>query len=173
MADLSLAWFGLGATVVLLGLSAFFSSSEIAIFSLAPDWIDDRVATGDERAAVLRELRSDPHRLLVTDLVGNNAVNVAISSIVTVVLVTYLPKGLAVTAATVVVSVAILVFGEIVPKSYGLGNAQEWALRTAGPVRFFERVLSPIVTGFDVVTRRLAQFVGGDRAIESPYVDDE
>ncbi|WP_121744106.1 DUF21 domain-containing protein [Natronorubrum halophilum] len=170
MVDLTLAWFGLASTVVLLVCSAFFSSAETAIFSLPIEWIDDR-ATADSRSSALKRLRDDPHRLLVTVLVGNNVVNVALSSIVTVVFVTYLPTGIAVTAATVVVSVIVLIFGEIIPKSYGLGNAQRWAITVARPVSLVERALSPVVTVFDVVTRWISSRIGGENALERPYVE--
>jgi Mg2+/Co2+ transporter CorB len=171
MGDLTLAWFGLGATVVLLCCSAFFSSAETAIFTLPTAWIDEQATTDDRRAHALKALRDDPHRLLVTVLVGNNVVNVALSSIVTVVFVTYLPTGIAVTAATVAVSVVVLVFGEIVPKSYGLGNAKRWAVTVARPVSLVERTLSPLVTVFDVVTGWISDRLGGENGLEQPYVD--
>ncbi len=151
--------------LVLLALSAFFSSSETAIFTLPDAWLDAQPASSDS----LRELRSDPHRLLVTILVGNNVVNVAIASISTVLALEYLPAGIAVTVATVVVSVVVLVFGEIVPKSYGLGNAEQWAPRVAGPLRVVERVLYPLVVVFDAVTRRLNARLGGEPDIEQQY----
>jgi CBS domain containing-hemolysin-like protein len=157
-----------GLLVVLLGMSAFFSSTEIAVFSLSPEWLTDRVASGDDRASVLADLRADPHRLLVTLLVGNN---VAISSILAVLLAARLPESLAVVATTVLASTVVLVCGEILRKAYGLGNAEEWALRTARPVRAVERVLWPVVTVFDVVTRRVGAAVGGDTDIEEPYTD--
>ncbi|MFB6195066.1 MAG: DUF21 domain-containing protein [Haloplanus sp.] len=158
----------LGALVVLLALSAFFSSTEIAIFSLSREWVADRVAADDERARTLSALREDPHRLLVTLLVGNNVVNVAISSLLAVVLVDYVSGGVAVVVTTVVASSVVLVFGEILPKSYGLGHAEEWSLTTAGPVRTVQRVLFPVVAVFDFVTRRAGGAVG-DPDIEEPY----
>lgn len=161
------------AVGVLVLVSAFFSSSESAVFSLSADWIAAASADGetaDERA--LRDLRDDPHRLLVTILVGNNVVNVAISSIVTVVVAGRLSGGLAVTVATVVASFVVLVFGEIIPKSYGLGHAREWSLTVARPIRLVETVLSPLVTAFDALTR-LGTAIGGDPDIEEPYTDDE
>ncbi|WP_254762511.1 DUF21 domain-containing protein [Natrinema marinum] len=171
MVDFTLAWFGLGATVVLLCCSAFFSSAETAIFTLPIEWVDERAATDDPNASTLKALRDDPHRLLVTVLVGNNVVNVALSSIVTLVFVTYLPAGVAVTAATVVVSVVVLIFGEIVPKSYGLGNAERWAVTVARPISLVERALSPLVSVFDIVTQWLTDLIGGDADLEQPYVD--
>ncbi|WP_440989103.1 CNNM domain-containing protein [Haloarchaeobius baliensis] len=171
MVALPLVPLGIVAVVVLVGLSAFFSSSETAIFSLPVEQLAEHAATGDGRAAQLAELRDDPHRLLVTLLVGNNVVNVAISSITTALLVESFSTGVAVVLATVVASATVLVFGEIVPKSYGLGNALQWALRVARPLRVVELVLFPLVAVFDVATRRLSAAIGGEGAIEN-YVDD-
>lgn len=173
MIESGVVWLGAGTIVLLLAISAFFSSSEIAIFSIRTEWIDVKVADGDRRASVLRELRDDPHRLLVTILVGNNVVNIAISSITTAILVDVLPSGQAVTVATLLASFVVLVFGEIIPKSFGLGNAEEWALDVARPITIIERLLHPLVTLFDVITRRVSEIIGGEQHIERPYTDDE
>jgi Mg2+/Co2+ transporter CorB len=159
------------AVLVLLSLSAFFSSTESAIFSLPEAWIETAAADGSPESRTLQRLRADPHRLLVTILVGNNIVNIGITSIVTLVVARFVPPGAAVVVATLGVSVLILVFGEIVPKSYGLGHARSWSLRVARPVSHVERLLGPVVTLFDAVTRRLTTVVGGDQGIEDPYLD--
>jgi len=161
------------ALIGLLAASAFFSSTEIAVFSLSPEWIDERAATSDRRATLLAGLRADPHRLLVTLLVGNNVVNVAISSILAVLLSERFSGGVAVVLTTVVASSVVLVFGEILPKAYGLGHAEEWSLRTARPIWIAGRLLLPIVIVFDVVTRRVGALVGGDPDIEEPYTATE
>ncbi len=170
---IDILWLGVVAVVGLLGCSAFFSSSEIAVFSLAPEWISERAASGDKRAITLEGLREDSHRLLVTVLVGNNVVNIAIASIVTVLIARVLPPGQTVTVATVVVSVIVLIFGEIVPKSFGLGNAETWALRVARPLRIVELALLPLVIVFDLLTRRIGALLGGQSNIEEPYTDEE
>ncbi|WP_459192621.1 DUF21 domain-containing protein [Halosimplex sp. J119] len=170
MAGLSVAVAGVVATLVLLACSAFFSSSETAIFSLPKAWIDEQAEHSD-RARVLQGLVEDPHRLLVTLLVGNNVVNVAISSIVTVLVTSYLEPGPAVVVATLVTSTLVLLFGEIVPKSVGLGNAEQWAVSVAPVVSAVETLLGPVITVFDVVTRRIGAVFGSDEAIEEPYVD--
>lgn len=131
--------------VVLLGLSAFFSSAEMAIFSLPGSGSQgDEPETDPSRT--LARLRENPHRLLVTILVGNNVVNVAISSLVTILVVDMVPPNLAVPVATVVVSVLVLIFGEIVPKAYGRGHARRWSLTIARPLRLVEWTLYPLVT---------------------------
>jgi Mg2+/Co2+ transporter CorB len=159
------------AILVLVVLSGFFSSSETAIFTLPNDWIAERAGRGDPAGTALRDLRQDPHRLLVTILVGNNVVNVAIASITTVLVGEILPAGSAVSVATVLASALILMFGEIVPKSYGLGHARQWATTVALPLVFLERALFPLVFVFDVVTRRLNDLVGGETGIEKPYTE--
>jgi Mg2+/Co2+ transporter CorB len=161
---------GVVATALLLCCSAFFSSSETAIFSVPAEWVAESAAKGGD-ARTLADLRDDPHRLLVTLLVGNNVVNVAISSIVTVLVVRNLPPGPAVAVTTVVTSVLVLVFGEIVPKSYGLGNAESWALRVAPLVSLVEKALSPVISVFDWLTRGINEHISGETDIERPYVE--
>jgi Mg2+/Co2+ transporter CorB len=160
------------AVVVLLGCSAFFSSSETALFSLSREWLAE-VAPTDTRAAAVSEVLDDPHRLLVTILVGNNVVNLAISSLVTALLVERLQSSTAVLVATAVTSSLILVCGEIVPKSYGLGNAKTFSLRVVGPLRYVELLMYPAVALFDTLTREITKRIGGHPAIETQFVDDE
>jgi CBS domain containing-hemolysin-like protein len=103
--------------------------------------------------------------------VGNNVVNIAIASVLTVVVGSVLPPGPAVLVTTVVASVVVLLFGEIVPKSYGLGNARRWAVRTAPVVRVVELVLFPAIAAFDWLTRRVTARLGAETEIERPYLD--
>lgn len=161
---------GVGAVVFLLLCSAFFSSSETAIFSLSPDWVEEQTKDSHSEALVLKELYDDPHRLLVTLLVGNNIVNVAISSIVTVLIARFLPAGSTIAVTTLLTSFLLLVFGEIVPKSFGLANAERWSLVVSKPVRSIERLLSPLITLFDWITRRLNALISLEDAIEKPYL---
>ncbi|WP_265108470.1 DUF21 domain-containing protein [Halosolutus halophilus] len=173
MTDFGLLPAGIVAVCVLLGISAFFSSSEIAIFSLRPEWIASKTATGDADATTLAALAENSHRLLVTLLVGNNVVNVAISSITTVLAVTYLPPTQATVVATVVASSLVLIVGEILPKSYGLGHAETWSLRIARPLAAIQRFLYPLVLVFDLLTRGLSELLGGDPELERPYEGPE
>ncbi len=161
---------GVVAILVLLGLSAFFSSSEIAMFSLARHRIEALYDEGIESAQVLKALKDDPHRLLVTILVGNNLVNIAMSSIATGLLGFYLTRGQAVTAATFGVTALVLLFGEIAPKSYAVEHTESWALRISKPLAFSERVLYPLVVLFDYISRGVVQVTGGQAAIETSYV---
>jgi CBS domain containing-hemolysin-like protein len=164
---------GAGLVAALLCLSAFFSASEIALFSLP----DHRVAAVAERsdpsATALVALLEEPHRLLVTVLVGNNVVNVAMTSVATVLLSLTLGAGVGVTVATVGMSALVLVVGEITPKSYGVANAETLSLRVARPLTAVGRLLSPLVFVFEGVSRLVNRATGGSSDIERPYLRRE
>jgi len=160
------------AIAALLCCSAFFSSSETALFSLSREWLGEAAAT-DPHIEAVEKLLSDPHRLLVTLLVGNNVVNITLSSLLTALLVDRLDPGLAVVVTTVVASTVVLIGGEILPKAYGLGHAQSFAPRVVRPLRYVAVLLYPAVVVFDLLTRSVSDRIGGQQAIERPYDDIE
>ena len=166
---------GLGtvAILILIGLSAFFSSSEIAMFSLPAHRLESLVEEGRRGATTLKALKEDPHRLLVTILVGNNLVNIAMSSLATGLLALYLSQGQAVAIATFGITALVLLFGESAPKSYAVENTESWALRIARPLKLSEKVLLPLIVLFDYLTRIVNKVTGGRSAIESSYVTRE
>ncbi|PSP66056.1 DNA-binding protein [Halobacteriales archaeon QS_1_69_70] len=159
--------------VVLLALSAFFSSSEIAMFSLAPHRVEAIVDDGRRGASTLQALKDDPHRLLVTILVGNNVVNIAMSSIATGLLAIYVSQSVAVFVATFGITALVLLFGESAPKSYAVENTESWALRISKPLELSEYLLFPLVVTFDYLTRQVNRVTGGRSEIESTYVTRE
>ncbi|PSP49131.1 DNA-binding protein [Halobacteriales archaeon QH_3_68_24] len=163
---------GLGtvAVLILIGLSAFFSSSEIAMFSLPAHRLESLVEEGRRGATTLKALKEDPHRLLVTILVGNNLVNIAMSSLATGLLALYLSQGQAVAIATFGITALVLLFGESAPKSYAVENTESWALRIARPLKLSEKVLLPLIVLFDYLTRIVNKVTGGRSAIENSYV---
>ena len=171
LSDGAFAGIGLAVLVILLGLSAFFSSSEIAMFALPNHRVDAVVDERQRGARTLQQLKEDPHRLLVTILVGNNLVNIAMSSIATGLLAYFLTsQGQAVAIATFGVTALVLLFGESAPKSYAIDNTESWALRIARPLKFVETLLMPLVVLFDYLTRAVNRVTGGRAAIEESYV---
>jgi CBS domain containing-hemolysin-like protein len=169
--DTTVTVVGAIAIVILIGLSAFFSSSEIAMFSLAKHRVDNMVEEGVPGAAVVKELKDDPHRLLVTILVGNNLVNIAMTSIATGLLAILLDnQGLAVVASTFGITALVLLFGESAPKSYAVENTESWAIRIARPLKLSEYLLFPLIVVFDYLTRVINRVTGGRSAIETTYV---
>ncbi len=159
------------AIVVLIALSGFFSSSEIAMFSLAKHRVDALMEDGVPGSEAVAQLKSDPHRLLVTILVGNNLVNIAMSSIATALVGIYVESaGAAVLISTFGITSLVLLFGESAPKSYAVENTESWALRIARPLKISEYVLLPLVVLFDYLTRLVNKVTGGRSAIETSYV---
>ena len=156
--------------VILIGLSAFFSSSEIAMFSLAKHRVDSMVEDGIPGSKTVNHLKENPHRLLITILVGNNIVNIAMSSIATAIVGIYFDPGTAVLASTFGITTLVLLFGESAPKSYAVENTESWALRIARPLKYSEYVLLPLVVVFDRLTRLINQLTGGRSAIETSYI---
>ena len=166
------AFAGLGVLVILilLVLSGFFSSSEIAMFAFPNHRLEAVVEEGKRGSKTLKRLKDDPHRLLVTILVGNNLVNIAMSSIATGLLAMYFSQSEAVFIATFGVTALVLLFGESAPKSYAVDNTESWALRIARPLKLAEMVLWPLVVLFDYLTRVVNKVTGGRAAIEEGYV---
>ena len=161
---------GILVVVVLVLLSAFFASAEIAIFSLADARIGALVEEGTPAAATLSTLKSNPRRLLVTILVGNNVANIGMSSIVTGLLGLYLSPGESVLIATFGVTSLVLLLGETAPKSYAVEHSEGWSLRIARPLRAVQVVLYPLVEVFDRLTKAVNRLLGSEGDFESAYV---
>jgi CBS domain containing-hemolysin-like protein len=173
MVTLQTAALGGLAVAVLLGVSAFFSGSEIAVFSLERHRLESFAEGTDPRGRTLARLREDPHRLLITILVGNNVVNIAMASLVSALAAAAFGTAVGALVATALMSVLVLVVGEITPKSYGVANPEPLALRVARPLAAVQTVLAPVVWLFDGVSGLLNRLTGGDRGIETPYVTRE
>lgn len=170
---LTLVAFGIVSICLLTAISAFFSSSELAVFSVTRHRVDALAAADAPGAAALAKLRADPHRFLVTALVSNNVANIAAASVATAVLVEFLPANQAATGATVFTSFFVIVFGEIAPKSYAVANAEQHALRVARPVVALQRILRPILFVFEVATGAINRVTGGESNFESYLTREE
>ncbi len=165
---------GVAAIIVLLGMSAFFSSSEIAMFSLPKHRVSGLVEEGVKHAKTIQILKENPHRLLVTILVGNNLVNIAMTAIATALIGAYVESALlTIVFTTFGITAVVLLFAETAPKSYAVENTESWSLRIARPLKYSQTVLYPLVVLFDYLTRVVNKITGGRAAIESTYVTRE
>lgn len=131
------------ALVVLLALSAFFSASETAFSSLNRIRMKSMAADGNKKAARTLELAEKYDKLLSTVLIGNNIVNILSSSLATVLFVGWF-GNLGVTLATVVMTVLVLVFGEITPKTIAKEQPERFAMAVTPFLRAFMLVLTPL-----------------------------
>ncbi|QSG13988.1 Hemolysins or related protein containing CBS domains [Halapricum desulfuricans] len=163
---------GIGILMILFLIigSGFFSSSEIAMFSLPAHQVDAMVEQGLRGARAVKSLKDDPHRLLVTILVGNNMVNITMSSISTTIVGFYFDAGTAVIVSSLGITSLVLLFGESAPKSYAVENTELHARRIAPPLKIVGKVLFPLIALFDQLTRAVNKITGGRSTIESTYV---
>ena len=161
---------GIVLILLLLVGSGFFSSSEIALFSLPTHQIDAMVEEGKRGAQAVKSLKEDPHKLLVTILVGNNMVNITMSSVSTTVVGFYFDPGTAVIVSSLGITSMVLVFGESAPKSYAVEHTELHARRVARGLKVVEKVLWPLITLFYYLTSIVNRITGGSPSIESSYV---
>jgi CBS domain containing-hemolysin-like protein len=166
------AFTGIGILLILLLLvgSGFFSSSEIALFSLPAHQIDAMVDRGERGARAVKSLKEDPHRLLVTILVGNNMVNITMSSVSTTIVGFYFDPGTAVLVSSFGITSMVLIFGESAPKSYAVEHTELHARRVARGLKVVEKVLWPLITLFYYLTSIVNRITGGSASIEETYV---
>jgi putative hemolysin len=125
-------------------LSAFFSSSEVALISISRAKVRTLVNEGRKGAAALAHLKESPDRILIPILVGNNIVNIGAAAIATAIAIEAF-GDIGVAVATGVVTFILLVFGEIWPKIYAARIGERFALAVAPPVFLLSRVLSPVI----------------------------
>lgn len=130
--------------VILLGLSAFFSSAETSLTTVNRIRIMNLAEEGNKRAIILLKVVDDSGKMLSAILIGNNIVNILASSMATV-LATRLFGSKGVGIATGVLTVLILVFGEITPKTLATINAEKMGLLYAPMIFYFMKAFTPII----------------------------
>jgi putative hemolysin len=130
--------------ILLLGLSGFFSSAETALTTVSKMRIRTLAEAGDKKAITLMKVIENPGKMLSMILVGNNIVNLSASSMMTT-LTMELFGSKAVGVATGVLTLLILVFGEITPKTMATLNAERLSLAYAGIVYWLMRLLTPVI----------------------------
>lgn len=127
----------------LVVLSAYFSATETAFSSLNRIRIKSMAGDGSKRAELVLRLYDNYDRLLSTILVGNNIVNIAAASIATVFFIKYF-ADLGATISTIVITVVVLIFGEITPKSLAKESPEKFASFSAPFLRLLIVVLTPV-----------------------------
>lgn len=128
---------------VLLLMSAYFSATETAFSSLNRIRIKNLVDNGDKKAMLTLKLYENYDTLLSTILIGNNIVNILSASLATVLFVKYF-GDYGVTISTIVMTVLVLVFGEITPKSLAKESPESFAMSSSATIRIIMYILTPI-----------------------------
>jgi len=156
----------------LIALAAFFAASEASLLALSRLRIVQRNSNGNGKASKLVKLLDERSHYLTTILVGNTVVLLAAQSLATWVAIEYVSVRPILTA-TLVMSVVLLIFGEIVPKMVVVQDAAKWAQRFSGPLQLLFIVLRPITWTFVGMTSWIIRRFGGDPSALSPYVTED
>lgn len=143
---------------VLILMSSFFSATETAYSTFNRIRLKNLVANGNKRARLVLELAEDYDRLLSTVLVGNNIVNIASAAIATAIFVYYY-GDLGITISTVVMTLLVLIFGEITPKSLAKEAPEAFAMFSAPILKFFTVVLIPLTFFFQMWKKFLNKII--------------
>lgn len=147
---------------VLILLSAFFSSAETAFFSLSPARVRLMRHKKYFAAELIDKLKHRPRRLLITILIGNNIVNLFTASYATVVAARFFDSA-ALGVATGVTTIVILIFGEIIPKSFAIAQNALIARATAWPIYILFIVFYPIIFVLQKISITFQKLLGADK----------
>lgn len=160
--------------VILLIGSGFFSASETALMSLSKIRIRHMKEEGAKGAKLVSDLIEEPNKLLSSILVGNNVVNIAATSISTSLFMGLLgDKPGAVPLATAVMTVLVLIFGEITPKTIAANNSEKVAVAVSKPIKLVIFIVRPIVWGFNIITNVIFKLLGINDKSAQPYITEE
>lgn len=137
-------------------LSAFFSASETALISLSKSKVNELVEKKVKNSRLLKKLKSNPHKILITILIGNNVVNTAASAYAALVF-TEIFGSAGLGMATGIMTFVFLLFGEISPKSFAYHHTVELSLFVVKIVYVIEIVLFPFVWFFEKITNLISK----------------
>lgn len=164
-------WFSYILLVILIALSAFFSASETAYTTVNKIRLQNYVDAGSKKAKTALFIAENYDRTLTTILIGNNIVNIGASSIATLLFVKLFgPSGAAI--STAVMTILILIFGEVLPKSFAKESSEKFALAFSRPLRILMTVFWPVVFLF-IQLKKVAKHISPIKEEETPTVTEQ
>lgn len=164
-------WFSYILLVILIALSAFFSASETAYTTVNKIRLQNHVDAGSKKAKTALFIAENYDRTLTTILIGNNIVNIGASSIATLLFVKLFgPSGAAI--STAVMTILILIFGEVLPKSFAKESSEKFALAFSRPLRILMTVFWPVVFLF-IQLKKVAKHISPIKEEETPTVTEQ
>ena len=147
------------AIFVLILLSGFFSGSETALTAASTARMHARAKAGNKRAALVQKIREKKDRLIGALLLGNNLVNILASALATSVLIKIFGEA-GVVYATLVMTLVVLIFAEVLPKTYALHFADRMSMRIAPVIRIVVFIFSPITEMVTWIVRQCLKLLG-------------
>lgn len=167
----------IGGLCALLGLSAFFSGSETALCALSRAQIERLRLDGTPGSSAIVRFLDDPRLLFITTLLGNTFVNIAFATTTAVLIYRVLgsgPSGATTTAIIVFITIALLLFGEITPKTVAIRHPERFAQVVARPLWLFSGLIAPLRAILRLATDVLIPLFAGSEPAESvPITSDD
>jgi putative hemolysin len=160
--------FNVTLLIICLMLSGFFSSSETALFSISKIKALNISKDGSRTGHLIMRMKQDPHTLLTTILIGNNLVNIGGAALATSIAIAYF-KSNAVGIATGIMTLFILVFGEIFPKSFAAQNNVLVARMVIFPLFWLSKIFWPLIVALNFIPR----LVGAVNPAYHAFTEDE
>ncbi len=166
-------WIRIAILIVCVALSAFFSASETAFTSVNRVKLKTMTQNGNKRAKAALALAESYDRLITTILIGNNIVNIAASSLATSLFLALLANqaNLATTLSTVVMTVVILIFGEVSPKAVAKESPESIAMTFAPVLRALCTVFTPAAMFFSALKKMLTKMFKTDSG--ESFIEEE
>ena len=165
-------WTAVGIVIICVFLSAVFAGSETALTAASHARMHSLEKEGDKRAAAVNRLLRQRNRMIAALLLGGTLVNIGGSAFTTSVLVVVAGDNGAV-YATVIMTVLLLVFAEVLPKTLAINHPDETSLRVAKFIAPFVRIVGPLLAGVEYIVRMVLALagveVGHGRTVRSPY----
>lgn len=168
----SASWLQLILLLVTLFLVAMASAAETALTSISRIKLKNLVEEGDQKAIEIDRLLSDPNKLLSTILIVNSVAVIVASSTATLLALQFF-GNLGEIIETILISLVVLIFCEITPKTAAVQNPLRWARIFVNPVRGAAWLLTPIVWTLGAITNFLVRIVGGQIKHRGPFVTEE
>lgn len=158
--------------VVLLALSAIFSSAETAFLSTNKIRLRNLQEDGEKKAGLVLDLLENQNRLISTLLVGNNIVNISSSALATKMATDYFGDA-GVGIATGIMTLLVLVFGEVVPKNLAAAHAEGWAMFVAPFIKLVSVILTPLVFLLTKLSDTVVRFSKKNEEEDPTITEDE
>src|SRR5213082_406506 len=152
-------WFSIILVLACLLLSFFFAGSETALMAFSRARMLRLEKKSNRNAAIVNRLLDARERLIGALLLGNNAVNIAASSLATSVFLVWF-GDVGVVYATVVMTVLVVVFAEVLPKTVAINDPDRIALLAARPMQWVMRLLGPVLAAIEALVRGILRLAG-------------
>ncbi len=165
-------WFMLGIILFLMMLSAFFSGSETAFTAVSTARLRSKAKDGDEAAIRVLKILERKERMIGALLLGNNAVNILASALATVTFVGLFGEA-GVLYATIVMTVLVLIFAEVLPKTYALHHSLTMTQKVSPIIYILIKILSPITEAVTAIVRHTLLLFGADisKVLKGSHLD--